>query len=135
MLKLFTIPLSMLCILSLTACNTAHPNRNKPSDTISSPAQPLAALADSLLTEADCRANQGSWEKVGKRQQLACILPTSDAGKSCTDGKQCQTACVLKDQKVAPGTAVKGQCHESTLQFGCRTHVTHGKAEATLCID
>ena len=95
----------------------------------------LSQQAESLKTSVSCKAKGGRWEKTGKLQKESCILPTNDAGKSCTDSKQCQVACISLKENIQPETQVIGQCHDSTHKFGCRTYVTDGKAEATLCID
>lgn len=123
--------LLLIAIITVSACSSSE----KDFQITPEPKLSLSQQAESLKTSASCKAKGGSWEKIGKPQREGCILPTSDAGKNCTDSKQCQVACITSKENIQPGTQVTGQCHDSTYQFGCRTYVADGKAEATLCID
>lgn len=121
---------ALVCALMLTACNatgvTAE-NNDKPPVKTETPATPKTA--------SDCAVAGGIWQRVGKAQMFACVLNTKDAGKSCTDSSQCESACIVKGTKVQPGQPAVGQCHSNNMLFGCRTYVKDGKAEHTLCVD
>lgn len=122
-------------LVLLTACVGSSVSKvDMPKEPIK-PAVSLGELARSLKTEPSCIAKGGQWQRVGRIQQLSCVLPTSDAGKACTDASQCEMLCLATGADVVPGTAVTGQCSASTNIFGCLTRVKDGKVEGTLCID
>lgn len=128
----------LLCLLTLTLTACAGAKENSHSKVSEKPVveeMTLSERAYSLKTRESCEAENGTWQRVGLAGRLSCILPTTDAGKACTDGSQCQVTCMLKERNIAPGTAVTGQCHDSTQRFGCRAYVSGGKAGHVLCID
>ena len=130
----FSTQIMMLAAaLMLAACSGSSVSPD-PSEPPTNTSQSLIEQASSLKTEAACKAEQGEWRKVGRLQRFACVLTAADAGKSCTDGSQCQVACLVEGD-VTPGTEATGQCQATTNQFGCRAFVTNGKAEPALCID
>jgi hypothetical protein len=129
------IIVSLLMGLTLTLASCLNVNTNSDESETTSKSESLSKLAHSLKTKASCEEKKGEWKKVGMAQIFACILPTSDSGKTCTDGSQCQVACIIKGQKVPTGNKATGQCHSSTRLFGCHAYVNNGKAEGTLCID
>lgn len=60
-----------------------------------------------------CEASGGRWERVCMMGVLACVKPYADAGKACTDGKQCAGQRCLAPQGVPvfPGQGpMQGQC-------------------------
>lgn len=95
----------------------------------------LVDQAYSIKDRISCEAKGGHWKPVGKLQKNACVLPTIDAGKPCTDSSQCQVSCIVLDKNLSPGQKVVGQCNESTNQFGCHTYVNDGVVEGTMCAD
>lgn len=121
---------ALACVVMLGACNatgvTAESN-DKPPVKTEKPAVPKTA--------SDCAVAGGLWQRVGLLQQFACVLNTKDAGKSCTDSKQCESACILQDPKIKAGQPAVGQCHSTNMLFGCRAYVKDGIAEPTLCVD
>lgn len=72
-------------------------------------------------TEAECKQKHGKWAGMvnGRGRLTGCLLPTSDAGKSCTDSSQCESECV------------RGKCYEWSRYKGCGI-MTQGK---DLCAD
>lgn len=46
-----------------------------------------------------CEARGGKWEQRGFVGVLKCNLPTSDAGKECTDSSQCESVCIFDETK------------------------------------
>lgn len=96
---------------------------------------PLVQQAYSIASEKVCEKHSGQWKRIGKQQKKSCVLPASDAGKSCQSSSDCEVACVALNEPIAPGTATAGVCLESTNLFGCRTYVSGGTAEPTLCVD
>lgn len=86
-------------------------------------------------TQAVCAARGGNLERVGRAQTLQCVVPFADAGKSCTDGGECQSGRCLGSVDASGQSNVTGQCQASNMQFGCYTHVRNGRAEAAICVD
>ncbi|WP_051227392.1 hypothetical protein [Oceanospirillum beijerinckii] len=132
MLKLIKFNLLITVLMLLHGCSSGA--------TVSGDMQPgdsqtLVDFAYSLTSEQSCHQAGGSWEKVGRRQKAACVLPTSDRGKRCSDNKQCEVACIVSKRGIKAGDAVEGQCHHSTNLFGCKARVVDGVARPTLCID
>jgi hypothetical protein len=93
--------------------------------------------ATGQTAEADCAAQNGSMQRVGRLQSLQCVVAYADAGKRCTDGDQCAGDCRLEGDAsaVAPGTSVAGVCQADSNRFGCHTSVEDGKVGVGLCVD
>ncbi len=132
MLKIIKLNLLAIILIALHGCSSSGVTSE---DSHSADGQSLVDYAYSLTSAQSCNQAGGSWEKVGKLQKEACVLPTSDAGHSCSDNKQCQVACIVSKRGVKAGDAVEGQCHNSTNLFGCKARVVDGIARPTLCID
>ena len=96
---------------------------------------PLVQQAYSIETEKVCERHGGNWDKIGRQQAYACVLPASDAGKICKDSSECEVACVTENNQVGAGQKVSGVCLESTDLFGCKAYVSQGIVEHTLCVD
>lgn len=48
-------------------------------------------------SRARCTERYGTWKRVGWTQELLCVEPTPDGGRSCTDGAQCAARICLHD--------------------------------------
>lgn len=117
------IIMSSLLLLLLSACST---HAGKPSSADAEPArQPT--------TEAQCLQLGGAWKQLGRAPVKQCLLQTTDAGKACSDSKQCQGLC-MAPQGSADGTTVGGTCSVDTNRFGCRQQLRDG-VPFTMCID
>ncbi|HRO02565.1 MAG TPA: hypothetical protein PLS69_03025 [Terricaulis sp.] len=98
------------------------------------PAQTPPAVAENAL-EA-CAARGGALERVGRAQTLQCVIPYADAGKSCTDGSQCEAGrCIGGLEDANPRENVTGQCQPTNMAFGCYTTITNGRTGAAICVD
>lgn len=86
-------------------------------------------------TRADCEAAGGTWGRFGLRQQELCDLPAPDAGKVCSDARDCVSACIAPD--AAPvGSRSAGTCHGRMVLMGkCLKHVSEGVVTPPLCAD
>jgi len=94
-----------------------------------------SAAAAAPASRAECEAAGGTWGRFGLRQQEACDLPAPDAGKACTDVKDCVSACVAPDA-AAVGDRVSGTCYGRTLLLGkCLRQVRGGVVGPPLCAD
>lgn len=92
-------------------------------DTADRPPQPVEA--DRMA----CDDRGGTYTRVGLLQQWACVVPTPDAGKSCTLGTQCTSMC-LDDDMEGPG-----QCAPVTPMFGCHILIENDGQHYEICID
>jgi hypothetical protein len=98
----------------------------------SQPAAPIAVTKPVIpKTEAECIARGGSWTTLGlpmPDKPKTCDLKTNDSGRTCTDSKQCQGAC-LAPAGVATGAVATGSCSPYVANFGNVGLVTDGKVE------
>lgn len=74
-------------------------------------------------------------ERVGRAQTLQCVITYADAGKSCTDGSQCQAGRCQGPMEAASRENVTGQCQPTNMAFGCYTTITNGRMGAAICVD
>ena len=82
-----------------------------------------------------CEEKGGKWDQIGQPHDHQCNLPTMDAGKMCSDSKECQSACITEGH-VLPGTEVTGFCYGwSLLDDTCLNQVSGGMAEGESCED
>ena len=104
--------------------------------------QPKEPATSTLIVPAveQCKASGGKIEKVGIVGTPACVIPTADAGKTCSDSSECQGRCLVEDwegdRPPRIGTQSKGMCEASNLTFGCIAEVRRGRiATAFVCVD
>ncbi len=81
-----------------------------------------------------CVARGGTMQRICLMGKLACVETYKDAGKTCTDKKDCSGQCRYSG-KAAPGSDVVGYCQRTTDPCGCFGTVADGKLEGTLCVD
>ena len=97
--------------------------------------QVVAAIAAENAENAECAAKGGHFERIGKAQIRTCIAPYSDAGKACTDGRQCLgKRCMGDFEDATAATPATGTCVATNNPFGCQTIVEAGVAR-TICVD
>jgi hypothetical protein len=88
------------------------------------------------IAEADCTAQGGKMQRVGRAQSLQCVIAYPDAGKTCRDGDDCMGQCRVPGGVIVPeGRAVEGRCVATSDPFGCYTQVEDGRATAAICVD
>ena len=95
------------------------------------------------ITKESCEALGGKWEKIGLASEESCNLPTSDAGKVCSDSSECEGSCLAEltaddlDKISQQGKVVytEGKCSPWRITAGCNAFVTDGKVESVLCVD
>ncbi len=112
---------------------------------------------DRLAAMAACEACAGIWAPVGMSQTEACDCPTSDGGQRCLRQADCQAACILDGDELAPagsgpscaaGEELRrrvGHCHDRQLLFGCHSRIADITLECvrpgalrqrtTVCVD
>jgi hypothetical protein len=88
-------------------------------------------------TSADaCRVCHGIWAKHGIAATESCNCRTTDAGKRCKDGGECQGLCVAADEPerevVEAGPPARGyfvgRCSETVIIYGCFKPIDKGAA-------
>jgi hypothetical protein len=93
------------------------------------------SVAAAQGTRAECEAAGGKWGRFGLRQRELCDLPAPDAGKACTDSKDCASACVAPDAAPVASSA-EGKCYGRMLLLGtCLKQVRGGVVAPPLCAD
>jgi len=69
-----------------------------------------SGLPPAPTTREACLAAGGAWDDVAGRGHVhGCNLPTTDAGKACTDSQECEGACkngVCSDRREARGCGI-----------------------------
>jgi len=84
------------------------------------------SIYDFVTERASCKAVGRTWAVRDWSGQGSCDWSTKDAGKVCTDGSQCESACVyyVKTGEQIPDGDVTGVCAQST-HLGCRAIRVH----------
>ena len=82
-----------------------------------------------------CKGRGGELKLVCKHLGLACVKPTKDGGKSCTDNSQCERGClVVRDSPRADGMIV-GECRRDDNPCGSFYFIENGKRSGVLHAD
>lgn len=68
-----------------------------------------------------CERKGGSWASAGGSGAKACVKRTRDAGKQCTNGRQCEGDCLARSQTCSPITPLFG-CNEILQDNGARVN-------------
>lgn len=81
------------------------------------------------LSRTDCEQAGGDWIQYYSSDPNAgtCAMPTTDGGKQCTDGVQCQGDCIAKSESATSGT-----CSEFDKVM-CELVMRDGKATGGVC--
>lgn len=99
-------------------------------------AEPVPAPSSSDADEAACKVKGGTIQPVGLAGRPACVIPYKDAGKSCTDGDECEGDCWTGSAAPGPDGKFHGKCQETNMPFGCHGRVEDGKlAGGIMCVD
>lgn len=123
-----------LCAL-LAACSSAPPASEAAGVAAPVADSPEAAAAYEEARDVDCRAAGGTLQPLGRLQRVQCVIPYTDAGKSCSSKGDCSGQC-LASANVPEGAVATGTCQRDVSQnFGCRQRIDGGKAQGTICVD
>jgi len=100
-----------------------------------------AAITVALAPRFLCEAKGGWWGSLGLSPVPQCNLPTSDAGKECSDSGECEGACIVELSsddvaRVKGGEIIhaKGRCSAWRIIVGCYAFVEDGVV-VLMCID
>lgn len=122
-----TTLLTILCLFILPFCVACSSPSKTPEQ-----AEPVKAATD----KTSCLAQKGNWTPVGLLGNYMCVLKAKDAGKTCSDSKECQYRCLANEQSSPKHPKkVTGACQASNNPFGCSSEIIDGVAQPTLCID
>ncbi|MFQ5774930.1 MAG: hypothetical protein ACE5GS_10455 [Kiloniellaceae bacterium] len=94
-------------------------------------------LDNSTAHRPGCEAKGGRWLPLYKVHRFrVCVLPTQDAGRSCTDSRQCEGYCLAERELAPGGQAAPGRCsNRAPLGGGCWNMVAEGLATGMVCSD
>lgn len=123
--------LLLIAVLSLASCAQPDVQAGGPKGSEPATAQPKPDTPEA------CAKNGGTYRRVCLMGTWSCVMPYADAGKPCSDKKQCQGQCRYEGTGETPpaGTAVAGACQRTTDPCGCFGIVADGKLESMLCVD
>jgi hypothetical protein len=115
-----------ILLASIGACRRAGPVSTSATATPQSLAPPASREA--------CRSCRGIWAIHGLDEQESCNCRTTDAGKRCRDGAECQGVCVAAErpetQAVLAGPPARGfflgRCSELMVVLGCNRIIERG---------
>jgi len=82
---------------------------------------------------ANCEAQGGTVERILTAME-ACVRPTSDGGKPCTDNSQCEGVCIAPSG-AKKDSIVTGTCATDIGRMGCLNVVLKGKASGEACFN
>ena len=133
-----SLAVSFLSLLLAAGCCAHAPPPSSAPVAASVVASPARHPASPEPTTADgCHACGGEWTIHGLIQEPSCLCPTSDGGKRCRDGDECQGQCLADDGEreitqsgpLARGYFV-GKCARVRTSFGCHRPIAAGALKA-----
>jgi hypothetical protein len=117
-------------------------------------AAPAPPPATPPATAEGCRACRGLWAVHGLDVKASCNCRTTDGGKKCRDGVDCQGMCVVDADKPEVDVAQAGpparglfvgRCSEYVTVIGCHRFLERGarsrgpvplvEPPQTICVD
>ena len=115
---------ALLACASAIGCSRSAP----------APMPASAAAPPAPRTPEDCRACRGDWGVHGLAGVASCNCRTTDGGKRCKDGADCQGMCIAAEEpereEVDPGPPARGffvgRCSELTTVYGCNRIIDRG---------
>ena len=126
-----SLRLAIVCLIGLAASACGH---SRP-DPVALP--PGVQSAD----PKQCKARSGRLVQTIMPGFKVCAIPYADGGKACTDGSQCEGACLVTqgDPEWANarrlGQAVAGHCQAEEPFLGCFATVEQGRSTQAICVD
>lgn len=139
-------PKAMLPFLIVAGCCSTSPAAKGPpaQNAAAAPAAVQVAAAAKApgspppATPDGCRACNGVWARHGIATEESCVCRTSDGGKRCRDGADCQGMCLAAEnaerEVVQAGPPARGffvgRCSDLVTVFGCNRIIDRGAAAA-----
>ena len=126
----FTLATSFVLLEGVAGCAAETASGSNASDMSCSPAntsRPAPQDPTRPTTQEACAACQGAWAIHGIEPDPTCICKTSDVGKDCLDGRDCQGECLIEgtpefhvmEQGDPSRGYFRGQCAPYDTTFGC----------------
>lgn len=84
---------------------------------------------------AACSVQGGTYGRGGLAGMWTCVIPYADAGKPCSDARDCQGACRAAPNQTPVRGEAPGRCAASNSAFGCYSRVENGVVGPGLCVD
>lgn len=130
----FRLCASFVVVALLAACSSTPGTMDAAAP--ATPADgPEAAAAFAEARDVDCRAAGGTLQPLGRLQRVQCVIPYTDAGKTCSGKSDCSGQCLAAGENPV-GAPATGTCQRDISQnFGCRQRIEDGKAQGTICVD
>jgi hypothetical protein len=105
---------------------------------VAAPAPPPRTRKPPPRTERECKACNGDWRIHGLSQAPSCNCRTTDGGKRCRDGAECQGLCTAADdperEVVERGPPARGffvgRCSKFVTIFGCYRPIDDGASSS-----
>jgi hypothetical protein len=95
----------------------------------------FGCAANPVLSEHQCQAQGGVVQEVGMFATPACVIPFSDAGKTCLDSSECLGLCKAAPEAIV-GESASGTCQRDNQDiFGCYDEVKEGVVVEGMCLD
>ncbi len=90
-----------------------------------------------------CEVQGGEWGRFGLTIKEQCNLPTSDAGKTCSNQNECEGACIVELSEEEQDRVTKqnevietnGKCTPWLFTYDCNAYVKDGKVDSIICAD
>lgn len=102
----------------------------------SKPAPMPKYVSPNKAEAAACRARGGELRPVCMAGDEMCVLRFRDAGKSCTDKKDCTGKCLYVGENPHVGaTGVTGRCEPDNDPCGCMAVIKGGRIVSNDCRD
>ena len=97
---------------------------------------PCKDTLSQVTAERDiCLSDGGTLHTAFMQGSMVCTRPTRDAGKSCTDGSQCEGLCI-GEAGAKYGDAAIGKCTAARGRaMRCRTVVQNGRIQDCAIVD
>jgi hypothetical protein len=129
--------MTLVLLEGVAGCAAETSNGSNASDMSCSPAntsRPVPQDPTRPTTKEACDACKGIWAIHGIEPAETCICKTSDVGKDCLDGRDCQGECLIEgtpefhvmEQGDPPLGYYRGQCAPYDTTFGCFLHIPDG---------
>ena len=103
---------------------------SKPTPSPTPISSPIPPPSDRISCE-QAGGKWGSWRDM-LNATPECNLPTSDAGKECTDSSQCESYCQA-EEGAKRGDQASGRCYEWKSVYTCMQEVRGGVVDVTWC--
>lgn len=138
------VNLTCACRCPSPAATPAQPVAQASTSSAAAPAPPASNAGATRVrseppkTREACAACRGEWGVHGLAKIESCICRTTDAGKRCRDGNECEGKCLVNDQSpefevTVAGTGANpprgffvGRCSELVTVFGCNRYLEAG---------